>query len=289
MSPMTPTQTLPERGESVPIRSARARIGGLESAWLEAPSGGTPTLFVHGVPDEGSMWAPFLERTGGIAPDLPGFGETAKPAGFDYGIEAIADHVEALLEHLGVERVKLVVHDFGGAALAFAQRNPERIERLVIIDALPLLEGYRWHRLARVWRTPIAGELFMGLANKRVLRLLSREARVAPGPMPDTWLERVWFHFDAGTRRAILKLYRDTPERELESAGAQLGAVRCPALVVWGEQDPYVPARFADAYGRVLPHATVERIPDASHWCWLDRPDLVERIAAWLGEEEPVR
>ncbi|HVP02578.1 MAG TPA: alpha/beta hydrolase [Solirubrobacteraceae bacterium] len=268
-----------------PIRSARATLRGLDSAWLQAPSDGTPTLYVHGVPDEGSMWTPFLERTGGIAPDLPGFGESGKPRDFPYGIEAIADHLEALLDHLQIDRVKLVAHDWGGAALAFAQRRPERIERLVLIDAGPLLPDYHWHRLARIWRTPVAGELFMLLATKPALRVLSREAAVAPGPMPEEWLERVWFHFDRGTRRAILRLYRSAPEQDLARAGARLSELTCPALVVWGERDPYVPVRFADAYGAVLPDATVERVPDASHWCWIDRPDLVERIAGWLGDE----
>lgn len=267
------------------VRAGRATLRGLDSAWLAAPSDSTPALYVHGVPDAASMWTPFLERTGGIAPDLPGFGETAKPRDFPYGIGAIADHLDALLAHLGVERVKLVVHDWGGAALAWAQRNPERVERLVVLDAAPLLPGYHWHRLARVWRTPIAGELSMLLMRKPVLRLLSREARVAPGPMPHEWLERVWFHLDRGTRHAILRLYRSASEQDLAAAGARLGDLACPALVVWGDRDPYVPARFADAYGAALPAATVEHVPDASHWCWIDRPDLVDRIARWLDDD----
>jgi len=271
-----------------PIRAGRATLRGVDSAWLEAPSDGTPALYVHGVPDEASMWTPFLERTGGMAPDLPGFGESAKPRGFPYGIDAIAEHLDALLAHLGVERVKLVVHDWGGAALAWAQRSPERVERLVVIDAAPLLPGYHWHRLARVWRKPIVGELSMLLMTRPALRLVSREARVAPGPMPREWLERVWFHLDRGTRRAILRLYRGASEQDLAAAGTRLGDLACPALVVWGDRDPYVPARFAGAYGAVLPNATVEHVPDASHWCWIDRPDLVDRIARWLaGDPAP--
>jgi pimeloyl-ACP methyl ester carboxylesterase len=60
--------------------------------------------------------------------------------------------------------MRLVLHDWGAVGLAFAQRAPERIERLVAIDAVPLLPGYRWHPIARVWRTPVAGEVAMGLA-----------------------------------------------------------------------------------------------------------------------------
>lgn len=280
---MSVTATAAEPGTRR-IRSGRATLRGLDSAWLQAPWDGTPTVYVHGVPDEASMWTPFLERTGGIAPDMPGFGETAKPHDFPYGIEGVADQVEAVADHLGIERMNLVVHDWGGAALAFAQRHPERIERLVLIDAAPLLPGYHWHRLARVWRTPLVGEAFMALVTRPALRFLSRESRVAPGPMPDDWVARVWFNFGRDTRRATLRLYRSASEADFAAAGTRLGDLTCPALVVWGDRDPYVPARFADAYGAALPAATVEHLPDASHWAWIDRPDLIDRVARWLAD-----
>ena len=76
---------------------------------------------------------PFLERGGGIAPDLPGFGNSAKPADFDYSIEGYADFLEAFVDALGLERFSLVVHDWGVVGLALAQRRPERVERLVIV------------------------------------------------------------------------------------------------------------------------------------------------------------
>src|SRR5438445_697761 len=92
---------------------------------------------------------------------------------------------------VGVERVRMVVHDWGAVGLAFAQRCPERVERLVVINAVPLLGGYRWHRIARIWRTPLLGELAMGATTRRALELTSREGNVTPGPMPRAWLDSV--------------------------------------------------------------------------------------------------
>ena len=69
----------------------------------------------------------------------------------------------------------------------------------------------------------------------------------------------------------------------LAAAGARLGAIDAPALVVWGEQDPYIPPRFAEAYAERLADARVERLPDAGHWPWLDRPRLIERVVEFLG------
>ena len=84
----------------------------------------TPTLYVHGVPTSSSDFAPFLAAAGGIAVDLPGFGRSAKPADRAYVIAEYDLFLERFLDALELERVNLVVHDWGSAALAFAQRRP---------------------------------------------------------------------------------------------------------------------------------------------------------------------
>src|SRR5207244_3768585 len=77
--------------------------------------------------------------------------------------------LERFLEHLEVGRVSLVMNDWGGVGLAFAQRRPELIERLVLINTVAFLPGYRWHRIARIWRTPVLGELAMGTTTRAAM------------------------------------------------------------------------------------------------------------------------
>jgi pimeloyl-ACP methyl ester carboxylesterase len=142
-----------------------------------------------------------------------------------------------------------------------------------VIDAVPLLPGYRWHRLARAWRTRAVGETLMGATTRYALRRT----------MPRALADQAWPHFDQGTQRAILRLYRTSSPERLAAAGADLRRIDCPALVLWGEQDPYVPARFADAYAAALGGETrAERLPDAGHWPWCERPDVVDTVAAFL-------
>ena len=107
--------------------------------------------------------------------------------------------------------MRLVVHDWGAVGLLWAQRFPERVERLVVINAVPLLPGYRWHR-ARA-----------DVAHARRRRGRHRALhRAGPGggcsrrPVAD----ESWPHFDQGTQRAILQLYRSSPEDALARAGA---------------------------------------------------------------------
>jgi pimeloyl-ACP methyl ester carboxylesterase len=251
--------------------------------WLQADDGGeVPVLYVHGVPTSADDWAPFLERTGGLAPDLPGFGRSGKRGDGDYTMHRYGPWLQRFLLERGVDRFRLVVHDWGAVGLLLAQLAPERVERLVIVNALPLLPGYRWHRAARIWRTPWAGELAMGFVNRFTLAQLTRESNATKGKMPGAWLDAVAAHFDLGTQRAILRLYRSADPEALVAAGAGLGTLTCPTLVVWGDQDPYIPATFGDAYAAAIPGAELLHLPDAGHWPWLDRPDVVDTVAAFL-------
>jgi pimeloyl-ACP methyl ester carboxylesterase len=244
-------------------------------------AGDAPIFYLHGVPNSGEMWEPFLERTGGIAPDLPGFGESGKPARFKYSIEGYADFLAELTA--GVERFSLVMHDWGsGAGLALAQRRPEAVDKIVLLDAVPLLPGYRWHRIARIWRTPVAGELFMGFSSEWIFRLLARRETSLPREVVDAQVAQAWKHFDHGTQRAILKLYRSAPVKVLEQAGKELGSIGADSYVVWGEHDPYLPTRFAEDYASAL-GGRAEIVPGAGHWPWLDDPGVIDRVAKFLA------
>ena len=85
----------------------------------------------------------------------------------------------------------------------------------------------------------------MGTTGRFTARLASRESNVTPGPMPEAWLDTVLAHFDQGTQRAILRLYRSSPPRSSSGRTRTSARLHVPALVAWGMQDPYIPARFA--------------------------------------------
>lgn len=261
----------------------RETVDGIETRWLEAPSEGAhaPVLYVHGVPTAGWEWRAFLERTGGYAPDLPGFGDSGKLSSFDYSIAGYARWLRTFVDQRGLERFSLVVHDWGAVGLALAMAAPERVERLVAAAAVPFMAGYRWHRVARQWRRPGIGELAMGFTLKTTMRMaLDRSNRT---PLPREFVDHVWEHFDHGTQRAILKLYRSAPPDVLAAAGADLGRIDCPALVLYGERDPYLPTWVAQRYADVLGGAAEARVVEgAGHWPWLDEPALIDEIARFV-------
>ena len=241
-------------------------VDGLPVSWLEDPWEGTPILYVHGVPDSAELWTPFLRETGGIAVDLPGFGASGKPAQWPYSLDGYARFLPAFLDALGIDRVRVVAHDWGAVALTLG----ERIERLVAIDVLPLLPGRGWPWIARLWRTRVVGELAMGFTGRALLRRI--------GGLSGEHADQILRHFDHGTQRAILKLHRAD-----RAPVAPLEAVTAPALVLWGERDPYLgPEWGVRVAGALGGRAELEVVPGAGHWPWLDRSAVVQRVAQFV-------
>ncbi len=244
---------------------------------------GTPgeaVVFVHGNPDAGADWEPLMERVAEfatvVAPDMPGFGGADKRSDQDYTLTGYAAHLAGVIDQLGIERVHLVAHDFGGPiALTWAATHPETVASVTMINTGVLLD-YRWHRLARLWRTPVVGELVQRAATLRVLRFVLRHDN--PG-LPGEWLQRIAGHaVPEGTKRAVLRLYRSTQSADMEALVSPLRVRDPDALVVWGDADVYIPAEQAERQREVFPRVRIEMLPGVGHWAWLEQPDRVAEL-----------
>lgn len=249
---------------------------------------GSDVLYLHSVPTSSDDWVGLLAQTGGIAVDLPGFGRSGKGGQLDYSMNAYVDFLERFLRMLELERVAIVGHGWGATfGLLLALRRPEAVSRLALVDAVPLFEGFEWPRAAQWWRRPVVGELVMGSVSRRLLARALRAGSASAAAWPDDRVNAVWEQFDQGTQRAILRLHRSVDVADLAAAGGTaLQQVDVPALIVWGEADPWLAPRFADAYAARLPAARLEKAPAAGHWPWLDQPGLLARLAAFATNEE---
>ncbi len=269
------------RRVTVVVKEAELSVDGVKVFYRRVAGEGTPAIYCHGNPTHGEDWLPFLGRGGpAIAIDMPGWGRSDRPdpRRFDYSMHGLSGFLYRCLDELGVNEHKLVVHDWGSLALIGAQRRPERVERLVVINAVPLLPGYRWHWVAQVWRRRGLGELSNATATKRLMALTMRQARGDRSAMPPKFVDMVWRHWDRGTKRAVLELYREADPPRLAAAGEDLDKLTCPALVLWGDRDPYLPTRFAQGYADVLPSAQLEVLEGAGHWPWIDDSSVIDRV-----------
>jgi pimeloyl-ACP methyl ester carboxylesterase len=275
------------------IETGTVMVDGVSTFFRRVNGDGPPAVFVHGNPSHSEDWQPFLERMSGpaLAFDMPGWGRSARPSPreFDYSMDGLAKFTTRFLQRMAVEDHSLVVHDWGAVALIGAQEEPDRVRRLVIINSVVLLPGYRWHRMARTWRTRGLGELSTKIWSRRLLDLGLRESRGDWSRHDPAFIDMVWDHLDSGTFEAILRLYRSAPPERLAAAGENLGAITAPALVIWGGKDRYLPTRFGPAYAARLPNSELVEVPEAGHWPWTEDPHLIDRVIRFLGIDEDFR
>lgn len=265
------------------VTRTRISAGGTQPRVLQAGphDAGEAVVFVHGNPGSCDDWERLAAALGAsgvraVAFDLPDFGETIAPAGFVHDVPTYARFVEEALDVLGIERVHLVIHDFGGPiGLVWAAMHADRVASVTLIDT-GILPGYRWHRLARIWRTPVLGELFQAISPPAVLRRFI--GRGEPRGLPDWFLDRL--HYSPRTRSAVLALYRatDDPGAAGTAFAEYMRSQDIPALVIWGEHDAYLPSAMAARQRDAFPSADVHVLPASGHWPYADAPETVERL-----------
>jgi pimeloyl-ACP methyl ester carboxylesterase len=270
---------------SATAERSRVAAAGVESRLVQAGprEAGEAVVFLHGNPGSCDDWVRLAGAVGdtglrAVAFDLPDFGETVAPPGFEHTAPGYAAWVAEALGALGIERVHLVLHDFGGPiGLIWAAMNPDALASVTLIDT-GILPGYKWHRLARIWRTPVLGEIFQATATRGAFRRLLN--RNEPRGLPREFVDEMYDHYDRRTRRAVLKLYRATDDPgSAGEAFAELIAPRdIPGLVIWGEHDAYLPASFASRQRQAFPSAEVHVLPGSGHWPFADAPETVERL-----------
>jgi pimeloyl-ACP methyl ester carboxylesterase len=267
------------------LRRGNALVGGVQTVFLQAgPTDSDEAVaFIHGNPGFSRDWEDLLERVGAfcrcVAPDMPGFGESEKPESFNYSVGGYAQHLGALLAKLGVRRAHLVLHDFGGPwGLAWALANSRALASLTLINT-GVLPNYSWHYLARIWRAPLLGEMFMAGATRPGFRLLLKHGN--PRGLPRPFVDAMFDHFDSGTKRAVLRLYRATnnPGEIAENFRDAFRSWTCPTLVIWGAGDPYIPARYAEQQRDFFPNAQIHLLRESGHWPYADDPERVAAIA----------
>ena len=243
----------------------------------EGPRGGEAVLMLHGNPTWSFFYRSLVRALSPslrcVAPDHVGMGLSDKPAAYDYRLESRIADVEALVEHLGLRRVHLVVHDWGGAiGLGFAGRHPDRVGRIVILNTAAFPSQEIPARIA-ICRVPLLGAVLV-----RGFNAFAEAATwMAMASRRLTWDERRAYLYPYGSwasRVAIHEFVRDIPMGRSHPSRAALEAVAAglprlaghEKLVVWGARDFCFDDGFLSRWSEIYPEARVERLEDAGHY-----------------------
>lgn len=247
---------------------------------------GPVALFIHGFPLDSSMWIDQMADLSAIrrciAPDLRGFGRSAPVTGAPLTMEQHADDLAAILDLVSAEAADIIGLSMGGyVAMAFAERYPDRMRSLALIDtragadsaeakagrdamAIRLLEEGRW---------VIAEALGSGL--------LGPGASIAARARIRSMVEACPYETIVGALGGM----RDRPDRT-----AVLPSVPVPAAVIVGEMDAVTPPEESMAMAEALPDAALTVIPGSGHIASIEASEAVnEALGALFSRVEPIR
>lgn len=285
------------------VRHGTLDVGGATLHYVEAGQGPLVVL-LHGFPEFWYSWRwqiPALAGAGFrvVAPDMRGYNASSKPRGVTaYTADLLARDVAGLIRGLGAERAIVVGHDWGGAvAWTFAMRYPELLERLAILNVphpARFLRALRTPRqLRKSWymfffQLPRLPEASVRRGNFAMFRATFRHDPVRPGAFSDDDIERyIAALARPGALTAAINYYRALFRQNPRRMQASFRPIEAPVLVIWGMQDRYLGAELAEPDAQWAPHARVERLPDASHWVQVDRPERVNALLLEFLDDLP--
>jgi pimeloyl-ACP methyl ester carboxylesterase len=260
-------------------------------------------LFIHGFPEFWYEWKEQLAEFGrdhlAVAPDMRGYNLSSRPAEVSaYKPKHLVEDLRLLLDHLNTDRCVMVAHDWGGAiAWNFAVQHPNRLERLVIVNAPhPVTFSRELRNDPQQQRASAYMNLFRSDKAERVLsednhaRLtrMTLDAWAANGGAASRQDRQAYLEAWSrpGALTGALNYYRASPLHPPEAAGAPLPPkldpagfhVRVPTLVIWGERDEALLTGNLDGLEDMVDDLRVERIADGSHWIVHEQPGRVNSL-----------
>jgi len=273
-------------------------IHGHDRAFVKMGSG-PALLLLHGLGCDHTTWSPVISslarRYTVIAPDLLGHGRSAKPRA-DYSVGGYANGMRDLLTVLGIDRVTVMGHSFGGGvAMQFAYQFPERTERLVLVAPGGL--GPEVTPAIRAITLPGFNQA-MGLVTLPGVRQLTKttlRALAASGVSQARDLDEVAEIVDSfkdprarAAIRHVVSAVVDWRGQVVTMADRAYLTQAMPMCVVWGTEDAVIPVSHAGIAAELAPSATVEVIANAGHFPHKDHPQrFVKVVNDFIRSTEP--
>ncbi len=287
------------RGRTIPTIDAN----GLTFAYDEAGSGPDIALCLHGFPESRYSWRhqlPMLALAGwhAVAPDLRGYGESARPAGRDaYRMDHLVADAGALFDAFGARRRLLIAHDWGALiAWQFAMQQTRKLDGLVIMNVPHPAIFQRVLRsstaqLRKSWyvfffQLPVLPEAMLRANGARAIGNAFRGMAVDKSAFPDSVLAHYRDNASKpGALTAMINYYR--ANFRMLAGKQDSPKITVPVLMIWGEEDTALGLELTKGYEPYVQDFTLNRLPRVSHWVQQEAPAKVNLLLrTWLAEKD---
>lgn len=252
---------------------------------------GPPLVLLHGTPFSSWEWhrvAPILARDHRVYVfDMLGYGQSTQAAGQDVSLGAQTELFEALIAHWGIERPRVLAHDFGGAiALRAHLLKAVEYDRLLLVDPVaarpwgsPFVQHVREHEAAFAGVPDYLQRAMVSAYVQTAIRRTMPAAELEPYIAP--WLGE----------RGKPALYRQIAQMELrytDEIEPLLGETRCPVSLLWGEEDEWIPLEAGRSLADRLRPERFDTVPGSGHLMQEDAPEaIVAEALAFFGTARP--
>jgi pimeloyl-ACP methyl ester carboxylesterase len=249
-------------------------------------------ILIHGFISSNLIWSGVLlplARFGFrvIAPDLPGYGYSDKPADAQYTIAEQAHAMIGLMDRLGIEKAIIAGASYGGAiAATMALDCPERVKKLILVGAVTNDEPKKKF-LLRVSCLPVLGDiatpLFLGsrwILRKRMEDMYRRMGRPINEKMVAS---RHHLLETSNAHRAMIRTARRWSANRIKR---EASLIRQPTMLVWGDQDDHIPIEDAFRLRDTMPNARLIVFRNCGHLPPAEYPDKFVELVADFGNAE---
>jgi pimeloyl-ACP methyl ester carboxylesterase len=281
------------------IRRNYANVNRIRLHYAESGSGDDLVILLHGFPEFWYSWRHQLDALGKrfhvVAPDMRGYNLSDKPAQVqDYRIELLVSDVIGLVDHFGAKQTAIVGHDWGaGVAWAVAQKYPERVSKLAVLQVPPAAAWWAnltLKQLQRSWymfffQLPRLPEWLIQRQNLHALERTFKETVIRKGSFTDEDIERYKEALrQPGALTAAINYYRANvfrlmSRRQRSAENKSDGKIQVPTLFIFGEQDFAILPETVQGIAKYVgaPYREV-RIADSGHWVQNEAVDEVNSV-----------
>jgi pimeloyl-ACP methyl ester carboxylesterase len=274
----------------IPRATLEAKYGTPPSQFVQLPDGArahvrdrgprnAPVLvLVHGNQLSLLTWEPWASRLDDafrvVTMDMPGHGLTGAVPSGDYTQKGMVEFVKAVADQLGLGQFIIGGHSMGGGiAVRFAETYPDRVTRLILVDAvgMPSKPPNKQPWALRVLRAPVLNQVLLHITPRSLVAQTLNDVIVRKSATTDAIIDQTWdFARMAGTREVTFARYSLPRNTYIKD---HIGEVKAPTLILWGEEDSDIPVADAHGFAEAISGSKLTIYPDTGHFVQDEVPD----------------
>jgi pimeloyl-ACP methyl ester carboxylesterase len=260
-----------EKKYASPLTHFVTLADGTRADYRERGPAAAPTLILlHGSNASLLTWEPWSKTLSDtfhvVSVDLPGHGLTGAVPNGDYSQEGMAKFVGAFADKLGLKSFALAGNSMGGGvASRFAEENPARVTKLILVDAggLPFTPTGGQPLAFKLARTPVVDQIMLHVTPRSLVVEGLNKAIVHKEIITDAMIDSYWdFARMDGTRAATLARFQENQDTYVRD---HTTALKMKVLILWGEQDALIPVAIAHDWHKAVPGSTLIVYPKTGH------------------------